>query len=103
MHGVDTRTHIRQLQLEFFKLSFLDEKMHVIEVFNDDVVPLGVDFGDDGFDGCVAFDQDACVESLCQRMLIWGIDSIRLIIYQGVDLLSQFRILPLIALGIMEA
>ena len=53
-------SHLLEPQLQFRQLALLDHEGLVVEIFDDVVVFVLVDFEDDGFDGGVAFDEDAC-------------------------------------------
>ena len=53
-------THFLQPALQPLQLALFNDKSLVIEIFDDVVVLLLVDLENDGFNGRVAFDQNAC-------------------------------------------
>lgn len=52
-------TYILELLLEELHHVLLDDDALLVEVLDDEVVVDAVDVDDDGFDGGIAFDQDA--------------------------------------------
>ena len=57
-------THLFETGLELGQLTLLDDEGVVVEIFDNVVVVGRVDFEDDGFDGGVAFDEDAWWEEM---------------------------------------
>lgn len=52
-------SYLLKPQLQLLQLALLDHERLVVQVFDDVVVFVLVDLEDDGFDGGVAFDEDA--------------------------------------------
>lgn len=55
--NMKVQTYIFQSHLQSWQHALIDDKVCIIEIFNNEVVAFGVELDDDGFDGGIALDE----------------------------------------------
>lgn len=53
------KTHLRQPNFQILQLTIFDHESLIVKILDNVIVPLLIDFEDDGFDGGITFDQDS--------------------------------------------
>ena len=59
-------SYLIQSGLQEGQLLLLDDQRGVVQILDDEIVPLGIDLQDDGFDGGITFHKNPCEMLVCE-------------------------------------